>query len=117
MNGLKSAVTRNAQQLPIVQYDWQSGIRVQATSANSSSSGDLEDGAYLIVASAPIWMSIGMEAGDVAGSIYLAAGVPLHVLVEGDPGYLGIEEEPEGDTSVSALAVDAPATVSIIPIA
>jgi hypothetical protein len=104
LKGLKSALTRDRQQLPIVELDWLSGVRLAVTSVEATYGPQLGPGAYMISASAPVWLSVGREAGDAAGSIYLPAGMPYHTLMS----YGGY---------VSARAVDGTASVSVIPIA
>lgn len=109
MKRYKAAQTLNFEPLPIVSLDWVSGMHIVAEfEAMSASQGHVETnpltaGAYMITANAPIMLrGDGQPAGPAPGSIYIASGMPIHLMLPGGP--------------ISVFATEASADVYIVPL-
>ncbi|UFM66795.1 hypothetical protein LOS78_12750 [Paracoccus sp. MA] len=103
MKRYKAAQTLNMEPLPIVSLDWASGTRIAAEAGIATASGSLPAGAYMITATAPIMLrGDGQAAGQMAGSIYIAAGLPVHLMLLDGP--------------VSVYPVDSAADVYVVPL-
>lgn len=76
MTPVLTARDRNGQSLPVPRLDFASGMSVAAGEALTIS----RDCVCLLTATAALYVRVGAgAAGPTAGSIYLAAGLPLHL--------------------------------------
>lgn len=77
--------------VPVMKYNFSGGQRFVAPIDASGASAPLSDGAYVITSTKDIFMSIVQggdfldpvegTAGDTAGSIFITAGTPFHMIV------------------------------------
>ena len=104
MSKVFTALSRHLTPLPIVKPDFANGIKITATNASEGSSPQLERGAYLIsVGAEPVFFTTDGFASDDFNSIYMSPGTLHYFAIE--PGSIA-----------SVLAVDANASVYLIPL-
>lgn len=90
---IKTARSRQGQSVPILEYDFDSGVRL--TAGTEAAHAPLSAGsAYLVVSSVPAFISVGAEQNGAVGdsnakSTYLAAGIPFHLFVS-DSSFISV---------------------------
>lgn len=117
MKRYSTAQTLNLEPLPIIGLDYSSGQHISAAPQIATSSGTLDAGAYLITATAPIlFRGDGLDASPGAGSIYIAAGMPMHLLIQHETGGVLGDQSDHPEPTVSVYPLSDPADVYIVPL-
>lgn len=103
MRRYSTAETKNSDPIPVLEYDFRLGQHAKVSKSAPSEFAALDERAvYLITASAPVFLTVDRAPGATAGSIYVAAGLPLHLVI--DAGAV-----------IRVIAVDGDADVFVVP--
>lgn len=89
--------------LPIPSLDFANGLHTPVDAALSSPLQIPASGAYQITATVGVYLSQGQESGPVEGSVFVAAGVPFHLLLESGTLYASAVKNEAGQLFVVPL--------------
>lgn len=89
--------------LPIPSLDFANGLHTQVEAGMPFPLHVPTAGAYQITATVGVYLSQGQESGPGAGSVFLAAGVPFHLLLEAGTLYAASVKDEIGQLFVVPL--------------
>lgn len=100
---LRAPLSEHGSVLPIPALSFAAGLHTQVDNALSWPLQVNQSGAYLITSTVGVYLSHGQESGPGAGSIFVAAGVPFHALLEAGTLYAAAVKDEIGQLFVVPL--------------
>lgn len=100
---LRAPLSEHGSTLPIPSLDFSAGLHTQVDNALSWPLQIPTSGAYLITSTVGVYVSHGQESGASEGSIFIAAGVPFHALLEAGTLYAAAVKDEIGQLFVVPL--------------